>query len=84
MTCRSLDASLHRADSWEKVKKDMAIWHLPNDFWTAVQKGVQLYIDHPVRRVKEDPHNPTPQPVTPVPHGFNQPRNLLKQASCTI
>jgi hypothetical protein len=25
VTCRSLDASLHRACSWEKVKKDMAI-----------------------------------------------------------
>jgi hypothetical protein len=80
MTCRSLDASLHRADSWENVKKDMAIWQLPNDFWTAVQKGLQFYIDHPLRRVKEDPYNPTPQPVSPFPHGFNQPRNLLKQA----
>jgi hypothetical protein len=80
MTCRSLDASLHRADSREKVKKDMAIWKLPNDFWTAVQKGAQFYIDHPLRRVKEDPYTPTPQPVSPFPHGFNQPRNLLKQA----
>jgi hypothetical protein len=26
MTCRSLDASLHRVGSWEEVKKDMAIW----------------------------------------------------------
>jgi hypothetical protein len=80
MTCRSLDASLHRADSWEKLKKDMAIWQLWNDFWTAVQKGVQIYIDHPLLWVKEDPHNPTPQTLTPFPHGFNQPHNLLKQA----
>jgi hypothetical protein len=80
MICVSLDASLHRADSWEKVKKDMAIWQLPNDFWTIVQKGLKFYIDHPLRRVKEDPHNPTPQLVSPFPHGFNQPRNLLKQA----
>jgi hypothetical protein len=80
MTCRSLDASLHRADSWEKVKKDMSIWKLPNDFWTAIQKGLQFFIDHPLRRVREDPQNPTLKPATPFPHGFNQPHNLLKQA----
>jgi hypothetical protein len=80
MKCRSLDASLHRADSWEKVKKDLAIWKLPNDFWTAIQKGLHHYIDHPLRRVKEDPHNLTPKPVSPFPYGFNQPRSLLKQA----
>jgi hypothetical protein len=61
MTCRSLDASLHRADSWEKVKKDMAIWQLPNNFWTTVQTGLQFYTDHPLRLVKEDPQNPTNQ-----------------------
>jgi hypothetical protein len=75
MTCRSLDSSLHRADSWEKVKKDMEIWQLPNDFWTAIQKGLQFYIDHPLRRVKEDPHNPTPKSVSLFSHGFNQPHN---------
>jgi hypothetical protein len=80
MTCKSLDGSLHRSDSWEKVKKDMEIWQLRNDFWTAVQKGLKLYIYHPLRWVKEDPHNPTPQPLSPFPHGVNQPRNLLKQA----
>jgi hypothetical protein len=79
MTRRSLDSSLHRADSWGKVKKYMAIWQLPNNFWTALQKGLQIYIYHPLRRVKEDPQNPTPQPVSPFPHGFNQPRNLLKK-----
>jgi hypothetical protein len=80
MTCISLDASLYIADSWEKVKKDMAIWQLPNNFWTAVQKGFQFYIDHPLRRVKEDPQNPMPQPVSPFTHGFNPPHSLLKQA----
>jgi hypothetical protein len=58
----------------------MSIWKLPNDFWTAIQKGLQLFIDHPLQRVREDPQNPTPKPATPFPHGFNQPRNLLKQA----
>jgi hypothetical protein len=45
--CRSLDADLNRADSWEKVQKAMTIWKLPPDFWTAVQKGIQFYIDSP-------------------------------------
>jgi hypothetical protein len=58
----------------------MASWQLPNDLWTAVQKCLQFYIDHPLRRVEEDPQNPTPQLVSPFPHGLNQPRNLLKQA----
>jgi hypothetical protein len=80
ITCRSLDASLHRADSWEKVKKDMAIWQLPPDFWTTVQKGLQLYIDHPQQRVQDDPQKPIQQPVSPCPPGFNQPHNRLKQA----
>jgi hypothetical protein len=48
MTYISLEASLHRADSWGKVKKDMAIWQLPNNFWTAIQKGLQFYIHHPL------------------------------------
>jgi hypothetical protein len=80
MSCSSLDASLHRVDSWEKVKKDMEIWKLPNGFWTVIQKGLQFCIDHPLRWVKYDPQNPTPQLVSPFPHGFKQPRNLLKQA----
>jgi hypothetical protein len=80
MTCQSLDASLHRADSWGKVKKDMSIWKLPNDFWTAIQKGLQFFIDHPLRRVREDQQNPMQKPATPFPHGLNQLRNLLKQA----
>jgi hypothetical protein len=58
----------------------MAIWKLPNYFWTTVQKDLKFYIDHPLRRVNEDPRNPTPQPVSSFPHGFNQPHNLLKQA----
>jgi hypothetical protein len=48
MTCRSLDASLYRTDSWEKVNKDMAIWQIQNDFWTVLQKGLQFYIYHPL------------------------------------
>jgi hypothetical protein len=57
----------------------MSIWKLANDFWTAIQKGLQLFIVHPLRWVREDSQNPTPKPATPFPHGFNQPCNLLKQ-----
>jgi hypothetical protein len=37
----SLDADYHRAVSWQKVKKDMQMWRLPAEFWTAIEKGIQ-------------------------------------------
>jgi hypothetical protein len=37
----SLDASYHQDASWQKVKKDMQMWQLPEDFWTAMEKGLQ-------------------------------------------
>jgi hypothetical protein len=50
ISCRLLDATLHRADSWEKLKIAMKIWKLPPDyFWTAIQKGVQFYTDNPIK-----------------------------------
>jgi hypothetical protein len=50
ISCRALYADLNRANSWEKVKKAMTIWNLPPDVWTAVQKGIQFYIDNPNKR----------------------------------
>jgi hypothetical protein len=41
LNCPSLDASYHRDASWQKVKKDMQMWRLPADFWTALEKGLQ-------------------------------------------
>jgi hypothetical protein len=29
--------------SWAKVKKAMAPWKMPPDFWTAIEKGLQHY-----------------------------------------
>jgi hypothetical protein len=61
ISCRALDTDLNRADSWEKVKKTMTIWKLPPDFWTAVQKGIQFYIDNPnKRKMQEENEPPTP------------------------
>jgi hypothetical protein len=47
--CHLLDAVLHQADSWEKMKKAMKIWKLPPCFWTAIQKGIQFYTDSPLK-----------------------------------
>jgi hypothetical protein len=40
LNCLSLDATYHRDASWQKVKKDMQMWRLPEDFWTAIEKGL--------------------------------------------
>jgi hypothetical protein len=40
LTCESLDANLNRSTSWVKLKKSMEVWHLPNDFWISMEKGV--------------------------------------------
>jgi hypothetical protein len=32
ITCKSLDASLHRTEAWTKVKKSMTAWRIPPDF----------------------------------------------------
>jgi hypothetical protein len=45
----SLDASYHRDASWQKFKKDMQMWRLPADFWTALEKGLH----HLPRDIKE-------------------------------
>jgi hypothetical protein len=72
ISCRALDENLNRADSWEKFKKAMAIWKLPPDFWTAVQKGMQFYIEE-----NEPPTTQAPAPFQPT---LNNARNLLRQA----
>jgi hypothetical protein len=39
----TLTASLHRAASWGKLRKSMERWHLPQDFWKTIEKGVNQY-----------------------------------------
>jgi hypothetical protein len=51
-----MDASYHRDASWQKVKKDMQMWRLPADFWTALEKGLQ----HLSRDIKESTSPPLP------------------------
>jgi hypothetical protein len=36
ITCKSLDASLHRTKSWTKVNKAMKAWRISPDFWIAI------------------------------------------------
>jgi hypothetical protein len=45
-TYESLDANLDRAASLVKLKKSMEKWHLPNDFWIAIEKGVSHTTNH--------------------------------------
>jgi hypothetical protein len=61
-----------REASWAKVKKVMAPWKLPPDFWTAVEKGLQHYIRNASQNNKGA--------AAPYPGISNNPRNLLRQA----
>jgi hypothetical protein len=77
MSCQSIDAELLRADSRSKLKKAMEKWKIPNDVWMAIQKGMQHYMQHPVKRDDQD----MPQePPTPFPHTFHSHRNSIKVA----
>jgi hypothetical protein len=81
ISCRALDADLNRANSWEKVQRAITIWKLPPDFWTAVQKGIQFYIDNPnKRKLQEENEPPIPQAPTLFQPTLNNARNLLRQA----
>jgi hypothetical protein len=46
LTCESLDDNLNRAASWVKLKKSMEVWHPPNDFWIATEKGMAHTTTH--------------------------------------
>jgi hypothetical protein len=54
ITFKSLDASLHRTESCTKVKKSMKSWRIPPYFWIAIEKGINHYAAHPLKRDKED------------------------------
>jgi hypothetical protein len=71
LNCPSLDASFHRDTSWQKVKKDVQMWRLPADFWTALEKGLQ----HLPRDVKE-----STSPTLPFQISVNPIRNHLRAA----
>jgi hypothetical protein len=46
LTCESLDSNLNCASSWAKLKKSMEVWHLPNEFWITLEKGVAHTTNH--------------------------------------
>jgi hypothetical protein len=53
LTCGSIDAYLHRAVSSGKLRKSMDRWHLPQDFWTTIEKGVNHYTERPHKRTTQ-------------------------------
>jgi hypothetical protein len=77
ITCGSLDASLHRAASWGKLRNPMERWHLPPDFWTTIEKGINNYTDHPHKHTVSSKDN---EPQKPFGVTFTTSRNLLQQA----
>jgi hypothetical protein len=77
LMCGSLDASLHSAASWGKLRKSMERWHLPPYFWTTIEKGINHYTEQPHKRTVNSKDN---EPQKPFGVTFNTPRNLLQQA----
>jgi hypothetical protein len=61
-----------REASWAKVKKAIALWKMPPDFWTAIEKGLQHYIRNTSQNNKGA--------AAPFPGTFNNPWNLLRRA----
>jgi hypothetical protein len=77
LKCSSLDVSLHGAASWVKLKKSMERWHLPPDFWTTIEKGINHCTGQPNKCTIHSKEN---EPQKPFGVTFNTPRNLLQQA----
>jgi hypothetical protein len=67
LTCPSIEASMNQDESWAKAMKH---WKLPNDFWTANEKGVRGYTRNP----QDGAIN------TPFPPTYDDKRNHLKLA----
>jgi hypothetical protein len=47
LTYLSIDACMNREESRAKARKAMTHWKLPNDFWTAMEKGLNAYTRAP-------------------------------------
>jgi hypothetical protein len=77
ITYKCLDTSLHRTESWTKVKKALRVRKIPADFWIAIEKGINHYAAHPLKRDKEDM---PPGPQKPFGTMFYTPRNILQVA----
>jgi hypothetical protein len=66
----SIEASINREESWAKARKAIKHWKLPNDFWTAMEKGLHGYT--------QNPHGGAIN--TPFPPTYDNKRNRLKLA----
>jgi hypothetical protein len=77
LMCGSLDASLHRAASWVKLRKLMERSHLPPDFCTTIEKGINHYTEHS-HKCTANSKDKEPQKLFGVT--FNTSSNLLQQA----
>jgi hypothetical protein len=71
LNCPSLDGSYHRDASWQKVKKDMQMWRLQAEFWTAIEKGLH----HLSSDLKE-----STSPTLPFQISVNPIRNHLRES----
>jgi hypothetical protein len=54
----------------------MEWWHLPPDFWTTIEKGINHYTKQPNKRTVNSKDNEQQKMFGAT---FNTPRNLLKQ-----
>jgi hypothetical protein len=77
LTCRSIDASLHRSASWGELRKSIERWHLRQDFSTMIEKGVNHYTERPRKERIQSKEN---EPQKPFGFTFNTTRNLLQKA----
>jgi hypothetical protein len=65
LTCPSIKAFMNLEESWAKARKAMKHWKLPNDFWTAMEKGVQGYTRNPEDGAINTPFPPTYEQTEP-------------------
>jgi hypothetical protein len=59
LTCPSIEACMNRQESWVKAMKAMKHWKLPNDVWTAMEKGIHVYTRNPEGGEINTPFPPT-------------------------
>jgi hypothetical protein len=55
----------------------MERWHLPQDFWMTIEKGVNHYTELPQKQTIQSKEN---EPQKPFGVTFYTPRNLLQQS----
>jgi hypothetical protein len=77
VACKSLDARLHRTESWTQVKNSMTAWRIPPDFWITIEKGINHYPIYPLKRDKE---NMPPELQKPFGTALYAPRNIRQVA----